>query len=312
MRMRFVSHIHRLWGRYWLVPAVPPLALAVYVLLGEARIEHYVLLTGATLLAVASRFSRDLLLAVIPGIGIFLGYEIVRVLRPVFVAPDRIWACEFQRLDSALFGFGSGLAPADLFARHHAVLADLAMAVPYTVFWVLVMAYCGVLFLVKPGLLRRYLWVLAVAHFLAFSIWMIVPAAPPWYVRTFGCAIDTAVAPSAAALLRLDAMFGITYFEAFYSRAPTVFGAFPSLHVSFPAVALVTGWQVFGMTGRIVTLLMTLWMLAASVYLDHHWLIDGLTTIALVLLIHAVLRRFWTAYNGLDQPGHWRELARWQ
>lgn len=308
--MRVCQHIETLWGRFWPLLALPPLVLAGYVIAGQARIEHYVVILGIMGLSVISRPTRDLLLAVAPGIGIFIGYEAVRGLRPFFANPDRVLACQVRDLDAALFGFGSGLAPADVFALHHGPVADLVFALPYTVFWAVVIAYCGVLFLISPGRLRRYLWVLALMHLTAFAIWMVLPVAPPWYVRTAGCAIDLSVPPQAAALARLDAAFGITYFEAFYSRAPSVFGAFPSLHVAFPAVAMVTGWRWFGPLGRAVTVALTLWMIAASVYLDHHWLIDGLATLAIVLGIHTLLLRLWSAYRTPGARALWREGAR--
>lgn len=308
--MRFFRHIEALWGQYWPLLALPLVVLAGYVVTGQARIEHYVVILGILGLAVASRLTRDLLLAVIPGIGIFIGYEVVRVLRPAFVTPERVLACQFHDLDAALFGFGTGLAPADVFARHHSTAADLFFALPYSVFWAVVMAYCGVLFLISRGRLRRYLWVLALMHLAAFAVWMALPAAPPWYVRAVGCAIDTSVPPQSAALARIDALFGITYFESFYSRAPTVFGAFPSLHVSFPAVAMVTGWRWFGPAGKTVTVALTAWMITASVYLDHHWLVDGLATLLAVLMIHAALQRWWPAYRTADPRAPWREGPR--
>lgn len=308
--MRIFQHIEALWGRFWPLLVLPPVVLAGYVATGQARIEHYVLIIGIMGLSIASRFTRDLLLAVVPGIAIFIGYEMVRVLRPVFVTEDRVVACQLHDIDAALFGFGSGLTPADVFAVHHSVAADLFFALPYTVFWAAVMAYCGVLFLISRGRLRRYLWTLALMHLAAFVVWMVLPAAPPWYVRTAGCAIDSSVPPQAAALARVDALFGIGYFEAFYSRAPTVFGAFPSLHVSFPAVAMVTGWRGFGPLGRAVTVALTLWMVAASVYLDHHWLVDGLATLIAVLAIHTLLSRVWPAYGAPDPGARWPEVSR--
>jgi hypothetical protein len=295
--MRVLGTLTSDWGRFWPVAFVPVLLVLVLALLGVARGEHYVILTAITFFVLASRLTRDLMLAVIPGIAIALGYEGIRLLRPLFVTPERVWACELHGLDAALFGFGSGLAPSDLFVTLNNTAADLFFGLPYTVFWGVVVAYCGVLFFLSRAGLRRYLWLLALTHAVAFFIWMALPAAPPWYVRAHGCLIDPSVLPSAAALTRLDTFFGITYFEAFYSRTPTIFGALPSLHVSFPAAAMVAGWRDFGVRGRTIAALMTLWMLVASVYLDHHWLMDGLTTLAILGAGHLLLTRIWPRYG---------------
>lgn len=289
--MRIINTVQTDWGRLWPVAFAPVLVLAGLWLLGVARIEHYVILTAITVLVLASQLTRDLIVAVLPGIAIAVGYESIRLLRPLFVTPERVWTCELQALDTALFGFGSGRAPPDHFTTLNSAAADLFFGLPYTVFWGAVLVYCAVLSFVSRAGLRRYLWLLALTHGVAFIIWMAMPVAPPWYVRAHGCLIDPSVLPSAAGLSRLDAYFGITYFEAFYSRAPTIFGAMPSLHVSFPAAAMVAGWRYFGPRGRGITGVLTLWMIAASVYLDHHWLIDGVATLIIVLAGHVLLTR---------------------
>jgi inositol phosphorylceramide synthase catalytic subunit len=295
--MRAFSTLQSDWGRLWPVAFAPVLLLPVLAFFGVARGEHFVILTAITFLALASRLTRDLLVAVVPGIVIALGYEGIRLLRPFFVTPERVWACELHRLDADLFGFGSGLAPSDHFATLNSTTADLFFGLPYTLFWGVVLAYCGVLFFMSRTRLRRYLWLLALTHGVAFLIWMILPAAPPWYVRAHGCLIDPSVLPSAAALSRLDTFFSIAYFETFYSRAPTIFGAMPSLHVSFPAVALVAGWRDFGPIGRVTTAAMTLWMLVASIYLDHHWLVDGMATLVIVCAGYLLLMRLSLSYR---------------
>lgn len=304
------GYLRTLWGPAWPLVFAPLGLLGLMVALDEARIEHHVVMVSITALAVAGRVGRDLLLAVVPGIAIAVGYEVVRYLRPLFVTPDRVWACEFDALDSALFGFRTGQTPADVFATLNAPLADLFFAIPYTTHWMVTMVYCGLLFLISRGRLRRFLWTLAAVHLAGFVLWMTIPVAPPWYVRAEGCAIDIAAAPSAAALARLDALYGITYFHDFYSRAPTVFGAFPSLHVVFPAAAMISGWQWSGTTGRVVTATMTLWMVVASVYLDHHWLVDGLATLVLTAAAHLALMRLWPGYRAPTPDAVWREGPR--
>ena len=50
--------------------------------------------------------------------------------------------------------------------------------------------------------------------------------------------MDASSPPSAAALLRVDHLLGISYFQDFYGRGMTTFGAFPSMHCAFPMVGL--------------------------------------------------------------------------
>ncbi len=295
-------NLYRLWGPFWPLALVPLWYLLLLIAIGDARPEHYVIIAILTALAMGTPTSRSMLIAAIPGIGIAFGYEIVRYLRPLFVTAERVLGCEVQALERALFGFGTGQTPADVFARHHHPVADLVFALPYTVFWAAAVMYALVLFVRNRARMHRFLWILALTHLAAFVIWMWLPVAPPWYLRTFGCVIDPLARPDAAALGRLDARFGIDYFASFYSRGPTVFGALPSLHVAFPAAALAASWRGAGPGERALHLALTSWMLAASVYLDHHWLIDGLLTLVIIAIIYTLLRRFWPGFAGAAAP----------
>ena len=290
-------HLHRLWGAYWPLAFAPVFYLLFLIVMGDARVEHYIIIAVLSALAMGSSRSRGLLIAATPGIGIGFGYELIRYAQPFFVTADRIKGCEFRSVEQALFGFGTGLTPADFFTLHNNHVADLFFALPYTLFWAVVVIYALGLFFVNRARMNRFLWILALTHAVAFVIWLWVPVAPPWYIRDFGCLIDPGARPGAAALSRLDAYFGISYFGDFYSRAPTVFGSFPSLHISFPAAALAASWRSAKVGARTLHLGLTLWMLAASVYLDHHWLIDGLLTLCIITAIYGLLWRFWPGFD---------------
>ena len=95
--------------------------------------------------------------------------------------------------------------------------------------------------------------------------------------------------PDAAALNRLDQMFAISYFHDFYSRTPNVFGALPSLHCAFPTAALMSAWRDSGWRERVLHVVLIAWMISASVYLDHHWLVDGLAGIAIVICAYGMI-----------------------
>lgn len=297
-----IRHMRQLWGPFWFLALSPLWFLLFLVSIGDARPEHYIITALLTGLAVGTVATRSLLLAAAPGIAIAFGYEVIRYLRPLFVTADRVLGCEVRAAEQALFGFGTGGTPADLFSVYNSAAADLFFALPYTLFWAVVVVYAGVLFFRNRAGMQRYLWVLALTHAVAFVIWMLLPVAPPWYVRAYGCLIDPEARPAAAALARIDARFGITYFAEFYSRAPTVFGAMPSLHVSFPAAALAAAWHSARAPERVVHLGLTVWMLVASVYLDHHWLLDGVLTLLIVATVYAVLRRFWPGFDQDPSP----------
>lgn len=290
------------WGLWLPVALIPLWFLLVMIVTGNARIEHYPIAVILTGLALYSAASRDLLRVTAPGIAVVFAHEGFGYLRPRFVVEDRIWGCELHQIDAALFGFGSGQTPADFFSTRTTPFADLVFAVPYTLFWLGAVLFVLVLYVTDRPTMRRFLWLLVMVHIVAFVFWLVMPAAPPWYIRAHGCRIDADALPSAAGLARLDVRFGISYFAEFYSRAATVFGALPSLHVAFPTAALFAAWSSLRLAGRLTMVGLTGWMLLASVYLDHHWLIDGILAILIVAALHALLLRIAPRYAEQAPP----------
>ncbi|MCB1436259.1 MAG: phosphatase PAP2 family protein [Rhodobiaceae bacterium] len=289
--MFVVRHLRGLWGDFWLLPLAPLAFIAGFAALGDLRVEHVVIVAIIVALGAGTEKTKGLLIACLPGVGIGLGYEAIRYLRPFFVTPERVLGCELRAVELRLAGLGPDTTLADYFTLHHSAAADLVFALPYTVFWMVAIIYGLALYFLNPARASRFIWVLALSHAVAFVIWLWLPAAPPWYVRSHGCAIDINALPDAAALARVDAQLAISYFHDFYSRSPNVFGALPSLHLAFPTAMLVTAWRGTNWGIRALLLAYVLWMLAASVYLDHHWLVDGLLGIAIVLAVDFVLAR---------------------
>lgn len=290
--MALIRHLRTLWGPYWPVAGLPALLALGLAIAGGLRPEIVVILALLTIMALATPRTKAILVTAAPGIGIAVGYEAIRYLRPLFVTPERVMGCGLREIELRFFSLDGQSTAADYFTQAHSPLFDLIFAVPYIGFWGIAIVYGTALFFIDRDRANRYLWVLALTHAIAFAVWLAVPAAPPWYLRSFGCVIDIDALPSAAALLRVDQLLGIMYFESFYSRAPTVFGALPSLHCAFAAVGLVTAWRDAGLVERLAHLGYTVWMLLASVYLDHHWLLDGILGIALAVLANALVRGF--------------------
>lgn len=288
--MAFIRHLRALWGPSWPVVSVPLVVALVLAGMGGLRSEIVIVLTLVTILAMATPRSKAFLVTAAPGLGIAVGYEAIRYVRPLFVTAERVLGCELREWELRLVSLDGDTTAADYFNVVHTPLLDLVFAIPYVGFWGIAIVYCTALFFINVERANHYLRVLALTHAIAFVIWLAVPAAPPWYIRTFGCEIDIDALPNAAALLRVDQLLGISYFETFYSRAPTVFGALPSLHCAFAAVGLVTAWRDGGWLERSAHIGYTLWMVLASAYLDHHWLLDGMLGIALALLANALIR----------------------
>jgi hypothetical protein len=264
-----------------LFPIVPLLYVLAIAAAGQLRFEHTLLVLVVVGLSSFGPRTRAFLGDIAPYILVLIGYDTVRYARDVFVSADRVAACGLRQLELATFAVSPGVTLQDWFQLHHAPFWDVVFAVPYTVFAYLALIYSAYLYFVDRPRMRRYLWAFAIANFMSFVVWMALPAAPPWYVRAHGCDVSMSALPNAAGLLRVDELFGIHYYERFYSRAAFVFGAMPSMHCAYPMLGLLTAWRSTTWKTRPIHLLYALTMFIGSNYLDHHWVWDGLAGIAL-------------------------------
>jgi len=272
---------------------------------GDLRPEHVIISLAVAGLGLAGGKLRRFMLDMTPYLLLALGYDIVRYVREAVVTPDHVLGCGLRNAELALFSVAPGTTAQDWFAVHHATAADLVAAVPYTIFIYFAFAYAAYLFFVDRKRMRHYLWSLAVANYIAYVMWIVVPAAPPWYLRAHGCGIDLAALPSAAGLARVDAYLHIEYFHSFYSRASSVFGAMPSMHCAYPVLGLLTAWKAAGWKTRPLHIAYAIWMALAAVYLDHHWVLDVLAGWAVaavsVFVVGYVMRR-WFKDEDADEP----------
>jgi membrane-associated phospholipid phosphatase len=97
-------------------------------------------------------------------------------------------------------------------------------------------------------------------------------------------------------LARVDAWLGVHYFGGFYARSKNVFGAMPSLHCAYPLLIVLEGWKPFAALERakwplrVASVAYSLWMCAAAVYLDHHWILDVIVGLGFALVTFASFR----------------------
>ncbi len=118
-------------------------------------------------------------------------------------------------------------------------------------------------------------WSFLVVNVLGFATWFFYPAAPPWYVDTYG--LDTIlldVPMNPARTLRFDALFGTSFFTGMYGAGSNPFGAIPSLHISYPILSVVFAMRLKKL--RTFTIVFSSLVGFAAVYLNHHYLIDVL------------------------------------
>jgi membrane-associated phospholipid phosphatase len=224
-----------------------------------------------------------------------LGYDFLRLAMPL---RGRIHVDDLWRAENALFGIttSSGrLVITDWIATHTHPVLDAIFGGVYVLYLIVPLLVAASLYArvsVEDALIMSSTF--AVMSVIGWFIWLAWPAAPPWYVDRHGlggAVLDAA--PSAAGGARFDDLFGVNLFRRFYERSWNVFGAMPSLHVAYGMLPLIGTWRL-GWRARLPAALWAAAMFYASVYLRHHYILDGLAGVAVALAglgVLAALRR---------------------
>jgi len=143
---------------------------------------------------------------------------------------------------------------------------------------------------------RAPAWSFLVVNVLGFATWFLYPAAPPWYVELYG--LDTIlldVPMNPARTLRFDALFGTSFFTGMYAAGSNPFGAIPSLHISYPVLSIVFAMRLQKL--RSFTIVFSILVGFAAVYLNHHYLIDVVLGVFYGLIAAAI------TIVGMDRMG---------
>lgn len=275
----FPARARRFWPGPWIhAPLLFTYWAALMVAIDRIRIDHVLVAAGALALGFASagtaRFLRTCFGYAL--VGFF--FDASRFIERLGLSSDRVLVCQLRRAELAVFGVGEGAhrqTLQDYFLRHHSTAADLFFAVPYGFYLVVAALFAVWLYRRDEAAASRYCWAFLAMNLLGFATYHLIPAAPPWYIHTHGCAVDlSAHASEGQALARVDALLNIQFFRGMYGRASEVFGAIPSLHAAYPLILAVEGWRWMRVWGRALSVFYVAWMAAAAVYLDHHWIID--------------------------------------
>lgn len=290
-----LRHARGLWGAWWWAPALPWVGYAAgLAAAGRARWEHGVVAVIAVTVAYTSPATRRFFLHALPFFMLFLLYDSMRYFRDVGLSPERVLSCGLRDAELSLFGVRAGgavLTPNQALRRLQGPALDLLCAAPYGAYIAVMVGQWVYLFFRDVEASRRMAWIAFGTHVLGFATYHLLPAAPPWYVEQRGCAIDLAAQPYPAGLLRVDALLGIHYFHDLYSRGSSVFGALPSLHVTYPFFGLLATFRRARAPSRAAQIAYAALMMFAAVYLNHHWVIDGLLGLAYVAAVAVVVRR---------------------
>ncbi len=276
----------------WLPLGLAGLFIGAHALLGGLRGDHAALAAAGLALYYAGPRLLEVRRFVLPLLIMTVLYDAQRywvlALRgTVHVAEPRAW-------ELAWFGVTTTTGvqtPAEWWQLHpHAVL-DALTGAAYLAF---VPVFLGCVawwrFAEKRPQALQVMWAMLWLNLAAYVTYLIYPAAPPWYADHYGLgpAVLTAL-PEPGGAARFDALFNVTWFAGVYSRNANVFGAIPSLHVGQTFLAVLFAWRFRSL--RVLTT--SFWVLVTfgSVYLNHHYLVDGAIGISYALIAWFVVEQ---------------------
>ena len=200
-----------------------------------------------------------------------------------------------SELDMALFGTEEGTL-ARWFQNHPHPLLDALTGVAYLGFipaYVLMAAYLH-FYLPSRNRGSKYesiyrdvgrvmMHAFLVLTLAGYLTQLIFPVAPPWYVDLYGFEYVVEAPAEAAGAARFDSLVGFPIFESYYAKSTNVFGAMPSLHVGQTFLAFY--FAIFAGRLRVLNGLMFVLVFFGAVYLNHHYVIDGLLGIFYALIV---------------------------
>ncbi len=294
--MKLWRHMRGLWPRYTLLPVAPFVIWTLFWLArGQLRWDHMAVCLIAVVTAYGGKTAKRLYFGVLPLGLVGLLYDAMRFVANLGLSEKTVHVCDLRELEMSLFGITSAGVRQTLhdWAQTHAsATLDVFFAIPYGVFIYAVLGFEIFLFVKNYRAALRFTWGFLFLNVLGFLTYHVYPAAPPWYYHQYGCVVDLhAHASPGANLLRVDRMLGVGYFTGFYGRSSDVFGAVPSLHVAYPLLMAIEGWNGRHWVGRLGLVGFYLWMCSAAVYLDHHWVIDIVLGTLYTLFVVVAMRK---------------------
>jgi hypothetical protein len=262
--------------------------VVVLMVVGGVALTPDVLAVSFGLAAVLLGRGRLFLRDWIPFVVLLLAYELMRG-----VADDAGLPLHTTDLAIADRLVAFGLLPTQVLQdalRPAAGLDRIAImaTVVYMLHFALPLATGFVLWISRRADYYDFVAALILLSVAAFVTYLLLPAAPPWYLADRGLLdgpdgrpvvayLKPAAFETLASALGFDGRY--LYSLAFGSVNPNSVAAFPSLHVAYPFLAFLVLRRAFGRIGWLA-LVYTALVTFSVVYTGDHWVIDAFAGIA--------------------------------
>jgi PAP2 superfamily len=260
----------------------------VLMLLTGVAITPDVVAVGFGLAAVLLGRGRLFLRDWLPFLVLLLAYELMRGMADDAGLP--LHAEDLAAADRLLFG---GALPTQVLqealrpASGLDAVAILATVV-YMLHFALPLATGFVLWVTRRPQYYDFVAALILLSMAGFITYLLLPAAPPWYLAYHGMLngpdgqpvveyLKPATFEAIADFLGFDGRYA--YSMAFGAANPNAVAAFPSLHVAYPFLSFLVLRRAFGAVGWLA-LGYTALVAFSVIYTGDHWVIDTIAGVA--------------------------------
>jgi inositol phosphorylceramide synthase catalytic subunit len=236
-------------------------------------------------LYLASTSTRKLIL----GFSIFIVYWVIFDYMKAFpnYQFNEVHIKSLYDFEVNLFGISSNqvlISPSEFCFQHSRIWVDVVSGLFYLSWVPVPLAFAVYLFYKDREQFLRFALTFFLVNLIGFIIYYLYPAAPPWYPMQFGFDFIPDTPGNTAGLIRFDQFFGVHVFQSIYAKSSNVFAAMPSLHASYPLLALYYGIKnkLRGACILFAVTMIGIWF--AAVYTGHHYVLDVLAGIACGLI----------------------------
>jgi len=179
-----------------------------------------------------------------------------------------------------LFGVqwnGTRVSLCEWFAAHSHPVLDVFAGLSYITWIPFPVAFSALCFFTGHRELAFRFWV---SHFfttsLGFVLYVVCPAAPPWYYFEYGNEVNFTIKGQPGGLARFDELIGFPLYTSIYSQNQNVFGAMPSMHAAFPMALTFYSLKYGCKPLSCLFALSAVGIWFCAVYASHHYVLDVL------------------------------------
>lgn len=215
----------------------------------------------------------------VTGFSIFLAYWIVFDYMKAFpnYQYNTVHIESLYLLEKRLFGISSGaalLTPNEYWLAHRTPFLDVLTGLFYLTWIPGPLLFATYLFYKNRPSFYPFAVTFVLVNLVGFVLYYLYPAAPPWYVRTYGFAFHPHTLGNTAGLANFDHYADVSIFKSIYAKSSNVFAAMPSLHSSYPVIVLYYGLKYrLGFVNLLFALIAAgIWF--SAVYNSHHYVLD--------------------------------------